>query len=823
MDGASKMALAVARRPDEQAHWLQVCREHTAQDGQRFRLAKTAELGGDGQDASFENSFSNLAHSYLRSIAPTLLDHELGFQLLERNQENTKAVGVFAFKVGSQELFAPVFFLRGQLKGHELLYIKNTDMFVPLKENWITYIMNRKPTSMGTGTDRQTSRLGVVQPNLSLLSQSPTTKHAAWVRPALRPFMPKFAALQTSSLRDEVQQLAAHCQAKLSLSAFLKQASLPVLHTLVNTLQRRPHFAAEFMQFHPLTEVAEAIKLAHARPQPHSTLDGPLPPVRQRYTSGSIFDKQAAAVPNQGDETEKVTDGEPRSTKEKVRVVYLDEVMKDGDPEFMTDADKELLFKKRILVQDDRGDTEVSRPINTDAPRQLFNPTESGLYMVLTKPGTFRKCYVVIAPHGPAGRKTFACIVDVADKTTCNTSPSQIWCAQRIEGKEFQTWFDGLGESESLSADWNYIVLGPRGEGSVKFRVESSLGTADDGKTYDVSFDDYCGYSSASSRPHDMNASRGDSDYSSCCGDERVHLQTAAGSRLRSHRGDLYVPADFKVWKLRKQRKYDDPEPEPQPLQAGDPVDAELSLMNKTASLKLIANGNEVWINDQQPISELAALACLVQQHGLREKTANELLLEARRLRGLTVRIKYASPYLTPGDDHGPAMPEFASGYNPMGFNGPTVGGDDMTVPIPGMAASQTDPQIYNPNPANTPSPQDMMAVQQAAQTGQKEIFDTAMISSLLKRTTDDALVDSYLPDLLKAIDRIGRILFQFYWHGDKFADRYGKQDMPELEDSLRNTFEQCGDLTIFLKQKSVDPYPEDSLQGFDLHDTASS
>ena len=116
-------------------HWLKVMQSYDRTQ------TKYADLGGKGDDTSFEQSFSNLAHAYLRDSAPKLLDHEIGFQLLDRNRENTKAVGIFAFKVGSNWLYAPVFFLNGDLKGHELLYIKNQDMFVPLKENWINYLI----------------------------------------------------------------------------------------------------------------------------------------------------------------------------------------------------------------------------------------------------------------------------------------------------------------------------------------------------------------------------------------------------------------------------------------------------------------------------------------------------------------------------------------------------------------------------------------------------------------------------------------------------------------------------------------------------------
>ena len=60
----------------------------------------------------------------------------------------------------------------------------------------------------------------------------------------------------------------------------------------------------------------------------------------------------------------------------------------------------------------------------------------------------------------------------------------------------------------------------------------------------------------------------------------------------------------------------------------------------------------------------------------------------------------------------------------------------------------------------------------------------------------------------MEALDALGRLLMNFYWHGEEFEDRYGKSDMPELEDSLRNAFESLGDITLFLKEKTIEsPY----------------
>jgi hypothetical protein len=45
---------------------------------------------------------------------------------------------------------------------------------------------------------------------------------------------------------------------------------------------------------------------------------------------------------------------------------------------------------------------------------------------------------------------------------------------------------------------------------------------------------------------------------------------------------------------------------------------------------------------------------------------------------------------------------------------------------------------------------------------------------------------------------------------------------MPELEDSLRNAFEMLGDVILFLKQKTIEPYPEESSGDVDLGPSAN-
>ncbi len=476
------MTTIVAQSLTATGHWLDVCRRQMADQGMTVKLA---ELGGDGQDVPFEQAFSNLAHAYLRDKAPSLLDHELGFQLLDRNQENTKAIGVLAFKVGSHHLYAPVFFLSGDLKGHELLYLKNQDMFVPLKENWLNYILNRKPNILGTGVSRQLGQLGVMQPDLNRLSQSPY-KYAMHVAPAVRPFLPKYAALATADFKQELHDFAEHCQARLDLSHFIKQASLPALQAVVDMFRSRPKIASAFERWHGMDTLRDAIKEAGLRLRNQSVLDDPFVQLEQHSQqpiSGSILDlleKEAAA-------------DEKPDPKQKVEII-THEVGHTAPPDDVTEEEAEKLLKDNVLIRDHREGDEVTTAYNVQVEERLTNPTETGIYQVLTKPGDFKKCLVTTDPHGAEKRHPHCVIIDMDSKDWCNCPRDDVWVAgqadeEHLGGEEgWKEWFDKQDDG-SLSVDelTRYVVVGPRRNGTCPFRVDKDLGTSEGGQhSYEV-------------------------------------------------------------------------------------------------------------------------------------------------------------------------------------------------------------------------------------------------------------------------------------------------------------------------------------------------
>ena len=169
-------------------------------DTSRF---KAANIGGD-QEAGFEQSFASLAHAYIADKAPGLLDFMVGFQLVDRNEDNTKAIGIFGFQLDKEWLYAPVFFLNGDLKGHELLYLKGQDKFVPMKENWVNYLIGKRPHILGESTPESFEQLGVLEPDLHNLSIPPQSgKFASYRLPKMQPWakqvMPNFASWATQN------------------------------------------------------------------------------------------------------------------------------------------------------------------------------------------------------------------------------------------------------------------------------------------------------------------------------------------------------------------------------------------------------------------------------------------------------------------------------------------------------------------------------------------------------------------------------------------------------------------------------------------------
>jgi hypothetical protein len=305
------------------------------------------------------------------------------------------------------------------------------------------------------------------------------------------------------------------------------------------------------------------------------------------------------------------------------------------------------------------------------------------------------------------------------------------------------------------------------------------------------------------------------------------------GGRLRNLHGELYVPKGLKVIELADDYEGHGDRSEKPAIEYGNKLDLHKAIFEKTAGLEVRHTGTEISINGKR-MDKIAALTHLIQNFMLREKQAKAVIANAADKKVVNYRVAFPEfvvdfcKQAAPGDPIDQTMQSITSSppfpSPPSGLEQTMLGSVQSIYPqqealpvLPTSANLVGNEQIYDPR---LPDPRTMALGYQAAQSGQKEVFDTTMIGSLLKNVRSDSAVDKYLGDLMKGVDRLGRILFSFYWHGDEMQERYGKRDMPELEESLRNAFEAVGDVVLFLKQKTVEPFPEEGFNG-DLSDTA--
>ena len=816
------------------------------------QLNKTAALGGSGGETEFEQAFSSLAYAYLRDKAPRLLDFMVGFQLVDRNEDNTKAMGIFGFQVGKQWLYAPVFFLNGDLKGHELLYMKNNDSFVPLKENWINYIMSRKPHILGEQSASKLRELGGVYPDIRTLSIPPSIgggKRASdnsW----LQGVMPMLAAFKTKAASSLYRGAG---NRKLNQAAVVADPFGAALAKQASIL--------DFNNVMP--QSLELIKMAHAISERYPTIKQAM----QKFYGVDCFSRwskdlrnnlekeasnilpvQIAAKPympgNLLIPTERPAGPIDHVKQGKLNLDASEYVFEQGG--FIVDTlDVRFQVERESAgITDSRSDDEVSKAYNTQVDVRMTNPTETNLYRVLERPGKFSKMLVVMHGSSNRGREPFATLVrledngDGGDKAWLNSHATNIFADQTAERDEWREWFESLPGSESLEDGGEYIAVSEDGSGTVPFHVQSNYG---DGR-HRVDFRTHVNFDEA--RPSTMPRLQKITDPFT---EEGYHMPSTygamlytdkegkKGTRLRAIAGELRVPASFKFLKLSEPHKPRSGELMPccnytsrsdmPPIQLGKIDDIQLFFYEKTAGLQLLNNSTDVYIDSvlgSERVSLKEAAWHLVSVHGLREKAARELLEQSERKGKTSYRIEYAPGYgnqkqagpndsVLAGGPDAPIFDDFAEersveNYGPR-TSAPTQYGGEAAYRLNHLSADQTDPGVWNPwqNYEAEDFQKNVQQAQQAGAQGQKEVFDTSMISGMLKSVRQDSLVERHLAPLVESLDALGRLLMNFYWHGEEFEDRYGKSDMPELEDSLRNSFEALGDVTLFLKEKTVE------------------
>ena len=734
-------------------------------------MRKHADIGGKPSE-NFEKTFANAAYVFVKDKIPRLMDYLVGFQLLDRSEDNKKAAGIFGFKVNGQWMYVPVFFLNGSMKGHELLYIKDKDLFVPCKENWVNYLLRKEGRELGTPARESILDLSAGVPNIRQIALPPPSyKYSSfdegvmtdWVKEIL-PSVGRW--ITTNPLRLKKY---AGIDERVNLKTFALNSE-QFCRVLAKAYLSHNKFAAAVDKFYGKSFIENALRYWEGKKRV-SVLDKP----QNKLASTSIL-----------------------PIENKLEIYTFKDIGTDRS-RVLSGEEKEKLVKEGIVIRDKRAEDSVSTVFdvpNSGAAKSLNSisrGSDDGLYNVYLASGEKKrllKCREIKTYAGSDNDNAYMYDpeTDVLYKFPSGYADAIAFTDNAVPGTDIESFSRPISElAQALDEELenrkrkyknNEITYIPRTFDVILLdkhngRLRAIYVDLDDPKTI---------------------SNKDISCYRVQIGiDDKAKRLTYSKATLGSYSRNLEirVPSTARFILV---KETDHPV-----LPVLDLYGATEKIAQYTEPLEITSSGKDFYINGEGPFSRVRTKIALVRDWGLREKDVDKLFNKVSGvISKYRVRVKRAVS--------APVIDETTFYYDP-GFKstvqepyenftnlGP-IGQDASTLPSadPSFIDSKTLDNISNT--ASLPAEEDL----------QKQVFDASTLSSLLRNVRSDSIIDRYLPDLIKSLDRLCRILFQFYWHNDKFMERYGKSDLPDLEDSLRNTIEALGDLTIFLKEKEAD------------------
>lgn len=724
-------------------------------------------------DQDVEKAFLDQAYQQIQNKANPIMKapYRLGFEIVHKNDANTRMVGIFVFRINKDLYYAPVFFINGNIKGTDLFYRHSTKTFVPLTNEWVDYLLNMNPSDEGYSVEPR-MRMEATPSNMDLnrIINPPTTEAQ----------MRKFA----SEAWVDIQELAKD----LPKESLLKR------------------FIVEDGGEDAIAKIATAVK------------------ADKKFAQALFYScDEDAYMPDLP--TEKVA-----SVEAKEGLVVHFNVLENSNVKQASATD----IRQGYIVEDTRKDASLE-PVYEAAEHCLETVGEPGVYNVLLADGSMSECLVTKLdccmldrrrPHDgyperylDAGHNPKVKFPELffVEKSTGNTIKSH------REQPAFGKFIEPVDKSDLLKNTM---------EAKKAYRLYNRLTGALSDAIYILEVDKTpagltCYYYVTYNLDQDKNELFHNPDYDGPLDNDRVLGKDFS-----------FVPVAFEIPKKDSESTW-------RPIEYGK----DLCLGNRNALDEMIFSSgykkasvrrlNEdfylVKLDDHEAwspeLSKTAARLCLMAECGVRAEGADEILTKADEKGCYSVFTK-AALHL-----RAQSYPEFYAQFNdaynvqeePQNLNTyallahsdiPRIernrvgdayrhqamnqdnGGDHG-----GDRASRGQSDMSNPK---SPIPEEVMQTadpiqlfELSQQRGVGNMFEHGVVGSLTKTYDSISLVDKYLPDLEQGLDRIGRILFLYYWKPEDFAAAYGSDDQVDLENKLLSNFKQLGDMVLELLLKS--------------------
>lgn len=733
------------------------------------KLATAQTLSND----EVESSFVQQAYMFIQNKAAPLMraPFRVGFEIVHRNDNNTRLVGIFVFRVGEELLYAPAFFVNGNIKGTDLLYRHKSKRFVPLTPEWTEYLIGLNEFAEGQSNKRQerfNAREGLriykfmYPPKVASFTASraipkstSSAEHAVWGHPP-------------QEILDEMQKQAATDLRANILKDFIQTAGKPALLKLAA-------FATNHRKFSELVAERNLFDLSQYEFQ--------------------VQVKSAAVV-----------EAPPELT------IFRDP-MQNLNVKSASAAD----VKKGYVIRDTRKDAAVNEAIYDDTTHYLEGIGEPGVYKVFMANGGFSDMLVCWtspdsihswstpdkgysssfnAPSAPsdfnAERMTF---VDLTSKHSVESY------RQRL-GSYTSKVMDCAGLEEKPTAGKFYrVLLMDRQSLSEPFwvkKIANDLGLwRIDVCTWNTNENQLTFFVNPEFDKHDQR--------NGILGKHARFVEVSGTLEEKDATGGERI----KFWS-------DVPFGDNESIQ-------QMMFKNGYVRTQISKFGLDNYKVEQgdfvRTYPKMAALGFLLRKCGLRQADAEGIMekcaSKSTRFIHQDGDMLLKKAYNTHMSSWPDMEPVFNDEFRTLEY--PTI---EQSVPL---NRTEPDPlqtmhrigdhdnvlqETGNADGAKLDEetlrhadPEQLHQLSQ--QRGLSTLFDHGVVGELSMTYDSSNLIDQYTGDLEVALDRLGRILFLFYWKPEDFIALYGADDQDRMENEFMSGFRTLGKITLELLRKS--------------------
>lgn len=138
----------------------------------------TQDQPPSSRNQSVERAIASLVLALLKNKFPDAEQFVVGFQLLDYNEDVNEGTGFIVLKLGNFVGYIPVIFDKGDVRGMDIMYVKDINLYLPAASDWLKMILAQQNIPMGKEVQKNLPNLTSVPDTSRALL--PPTKQAAW-------------------------------------------------------------------------------------------------------------------------------------------------------------------------------------------------------------------------------------------------------------------------------------------------------------------------------------------------------------------------------------------------------------------------------------------------------------------------------------------------------------------------------------------------------------------------------------------------------------------------------------------------------------------